>query len=78
MNRTQVYLPDDMYQDAKIFAEIEDITFSQYLRKGLAVDLQMSKENHKRKKPFADLIGTVNIPDGKDLSRNVDTIVYDF
>lgn len=53
MFRTQVYLPEDLYQDAQRFAKLEGVSISEYIRDGLRLKLKQlsGKSNRKTTQP---------------------------
>ena len=76
MIRTQIYLPDDLYNDLKLLASSGEKNMSQLIREG--AKLVVIKKNRIKKKfdPWKEFIGKGK--DGpKDLSTNLDHYLYD-
>ncbi len=59
--RTQVYIPDDLFRQAKLSAKLEGVSISEYIREGLALRLkQLSGSKHApklKKPPLQDIVG---------------------
>ncbi|OGM12121.1 hypothetical protein A2Z22_03460 [Candidatus Woesebacteria bacterium RBG_16_34_12] len=73
MIRTQVYLPEDLYNELKLLASTGKKTFSQLIREGVEVVVKRKK---KRKKKFGEgFIGAIK-GGPKDLSKNIDYYLY--
>lgn len=50
MIRTQVYIPDDLYREAKLYAETSGISISEILRDGLKDGVKKRIRRAKKKK----------------------------
>jgi hypothetical protein len=61
MMRTQVYIPDDLFRQAKLSAKLEGVSISEYIREGLALRLRQlsgaKPAQKKTKAPLHELVG---------------------
>ncbi|MBI3576897.1 hypothetical protein HY086_02590 [Candidatus Gottesmanbacteria bacterium] len=71
MIRTQVYIPDDLYTELKLLANIRKVNFSSLIREG--AEKVVSAKRPKKKKLLAHLIGALTYGP-KDLSNHVNDI----
>ncbi len=76
MIRTQVYIPNELYNQAKLLAKLEGVSISEYMREGLSMKVSLQKnivKNSKKKKskkdPMASLVGMFSL--GKGIVTNV-------
>lgn len=59
MIRTQVYLPESLYKDARFYAALAGLNISQLLRIGLTLGIaQQKKKLAQKKKDIRSLTGT--------------------
>ncbi|MEK7155242.1 MAG: hypothetical protein AAB697_03960 [Patescibacteria group bacterium] len=72
MIRTQVYIPDDLYSQALVVAQMRGVSISIVLREGLAKEVGRAKKN-KKGGLFFNLAGALkNGP--RDMSSRVNDI----
>ena len=85
MIRTQLYIPDELYHQAKLFAELEGVSISEYMREGLSLKItqrnkkgKAPKKGKKKHDPLADIVGMFSLGKGivTDVARNHNDI-YD-
>ncbi|MEI6532890.1 MAG: hypothetical protein WCO06_03555 [Candidatus Roizmanbacteria bacterium] len=58
MIRTQVYIPDDLYKEAKLYANIGNTSISEFVRQGLEHSIKEAKKMVTKKQGgFASLAG---------------------
>ncbi len=78
MIRTQIYIPDELYHQAKIMAEFEGVSISEYVREGLSMKISKQKKLPKntvgskqkvKNDPMASLEGMFSL--GKGIVTNV-------
>ncbi len=71
MIRTQVYIPDELYNQAKLMAELEGVSISEYMREGLFMKISAKKHsnNGKKKKDISNIAGMFSL--GKGIVTNV-------
>lgn len=77
MIRTQVYIPEDQYNELKLLTAMGYGTFSELFREGL--DIVIKKKTTKKIKkfdPWKDFIGKGGKGGPKDLSKNMDYYLY--
>ncbi|MBP7859746.1 hypothetical protein KA001_02180 [Patescibacteria group bacterium] len=77
MIRTQVYIPDDKYNELQLLVAMGFGTFSELFREG--IDEVIKKKRPKTTKKFdalRDLAGSLK-GGPKDLSKNIDYYLYD-
>ncbi|CAN5314925.1 hypothetical protein BH10PAT1_BH10PAT1_1360 [soil metagenome] len=75
MIRTQIYLPDDLYNDLKLLAQTGNKNISQLIREGAKILLE-KKAKKKKFDPWKDFIGKGK-GGPKDLSKNLDHYLYE-
>ena len=77
MIRTQVYIPDDKYNELQLMTAMGHGTFSELFREG--IDEVIKKKRSKQPKAFDPLKDFAGILKGgpKDLSKNMDYYLYD-
>ena len=74
MIRTQIYLPDDLYQELKFLAVTGKKNLSELIREGANL---VVKKSHVQKKDFGKgFIGAIK-GGPKDLSSKIDYYLYD-
>lgn len=78
MIRTQVYLPEVLYEDIKRRARIKGKPAAQLIRDSLEQSLHTSQaQKTTQRKSWAELAKELNITGGpKDLSRRIDDYLY--
>lgn len=59
MIRTQVYIPEDLWQKARYYAGLTNKNLSQLLRDGLAISIK-NIQKEKQKKSLKNLVGKFN------------------
>ena len=75
MIRTQIYIPDELHQTAKLLAKSKAESLAKLLRRFIAKGVQDEKKKIKQK-PLTSLT-KLNITEGpKDLSSNMDKYLY--
>ena len=77
MIRTQVYIPDDKYNELQLMVAMGYGTFSELFREG--IDEVIKKKRIKKSKkfdPWRDFIGMGGKGGPKDLSKNMDYYLY--
>lgn len=57
MIRTQVYIPDELYESAKATAQLQKTTISKLMRLGLKMAIKKKKESGNGKWLFENLVG---------------------
>lgn len=78
MIRTQVYLPEDIYQQLKIEAKIDKIKTAEIIRVLLEKGLRESKKKRKSVgEALLDLAKLAQKGGPRDLSTNHDTYLYE-
>lgn len=85
MIRTQVYIPDELYAEAKRYAALHDMNISQLIRAGLAKELKATlpgaKKNTKKgaakHDPLADLVGKYSFGNGPTNAALTHNDIYD-
>lgn len=67
MIRTQVYIPTDLYQEAKLYAHIAGKSISDFMREGLRTAIIKQKKHVKKEKRFTllDMAGKYRFPGKK-------------
>lgn len=77
MIRTQVYIPDDKYNELQLMVAMGYGTFSELFREG--IDEVIKKRKNKKVKKFNALRDFAGMLKGgsKDLSKNIDYYLYD-
>jgi len=77
MIRTQVYIPDDKYNELQLMVAMGYGTFSELFREG--IDEVIKKKRIKKTKKFDALHDFAGMLKGgpKDLSKNMDYYLYD-
>lgn len=80
MIRTQVYLPEPLYDDIKRRAKIKGEPAAQVIRDALKRDLTQSRHDTKqavKTKSWGQMAEELNIRGGpKDLSKRIDDYLY--
>lgn len=75
MIRTQIYIPDELHQTAKLIAKIKDESLAEVLREFIAKGIMQERKQIKQKSLSS--LTKLNIISGpKDLSRNMDKYLY--
>ena len=71
MIRTQLYIPDELYHQAKIMAEFDGVSISEYMRDGLSMKISAKKHSNKnkKKKDISSIAGMFSL--GKGTVTNV-------
>lgn len=84
MIRTQLYIPEALYANAKLQAELEGVSVSvivrRYLDDGLRRDALRKQQEQKKKKgkgPLDDIIGTISVKRSAEAALNHNDI-YDY
>lgn len=72
MIRTQVYIPDDLYSQAQLTAQIRGVNLSTILRKGLEKEVGKARKI-KKGRLFRNLAGSLKYGP-KDLSTRINDI----
>ena len=72
MIRTQVYLPEDIYEDLRLIAKSEKINFSQLIREGAKKVIQ-EKIGTRKKGSWREFAGALKTGP-KDLSKKINDI----
>ncbi|KKU36023.1 MAG: hypothetical protein UX85_C0001G0201 [Candidatus Beckwithbacteria bacterium GW2011_GWB1_47_15] len=75
MIRTQIYIPDELHQDAKNMARRQEQSLARLLRRLIAKGLK--EEKRKLKPKSLASLARLKITTGpKDLSKNMDKYLY--
>ena len=79
MTRTQIYIPDDLLFQAKVYAKSQNINLSQLIRDSVKKTI---KDTNKKKKTFLDIKpiqmkNPIKYKESWELSKKIDEIVYD-
>ncbi|OGG03125.1 hypothetical protein A2W14_04650 [Candidatus Gottesmanbacteria bacterium RBG_16_37_8] len=75
MIRTQIYIPDELHQEAKTIAKINEEPLAKVLRRIITAGIK--EERQKLKPKSLSPLTKLNITDGpKDLSSNMDKYLY--
>lgn len=78
MIRTQLYIPDELYNQAKLMAELDGVSISEYMREGLSMKISKQKKLPKntirstqkaKNDPMLSLDGMFSL--GKGIVTNV-------
>lgn len=69
MIRTQVYIPDELYNQAKLMAELDGVSISEYMRDGLSMKISAKQHSGKKKKDISSIAGKFSL--GKGVVTNV-------
>ena len=73
MIRTQIYIPDDLYHQAKLMAGLDGVSISEYVREGLWLKIKSGNQKRKKKKskgsPLAKMVGKYSV--GKNIVTDV-------
>ena len=78
MIRTQVYIPNDLYYQAKSQAQRDNKSVSVILRDGLKLGLKKNRSSKiKRKLKLSELMGTVSFSDKKTNVAITHNDIYD-
>ena len=77
MIRTQIYLPEELYKELKLIANVSRRNFSEVVRAG--ANLLVMKEKKARSKSFDPWKSFIGKGSGgpKDLSSKIDYYLYD-
>ncbi len=59
MIRTQIYIPDDLYKEAKLYAKLQKTTISHFVREGLRASLETQKKKNSKKLTLLDIAGSM-------------------
>ena len=76
MLRTQVYLPEDIYQEIKVAAKKENKATAQVVRELLEEGLSIKRQKSSIGKALLELT-TIKAKGPKDLSTNIDNYLYE-
>lgn len=76
MIRTQVYLPEDIYEDLKLLARSGKVNFSQLLREGASEVIKKKKKAKGKFDPWREFVGAGGKGGPKDLSSKIDYYLY--
>jgi len=68
MIRTQVYIPEDLYHRAKLLAEMEGISISELLRRGLESGVSQKKKTRTITGPFDKYLGVISLKGKKPVN----------
>jgi len=74
MFRTQVYLPEDIYQDLRFLAGQQQSNISQLIRQGAKIIIAQNKA--KKNMAFTNIVGKGKGKAPKDLAENFDDYLY--
>lgn len=71
MIRTQIYIPDEIYHQAKLMAGLDGVSISEYIREGLSMKISAKERSNKRKKKkdISNIAGMFSL--GKGIVTNV-------
>ncbi len=71
MIRTQLYIPDELYNQAKLMARLEGVSISEYMREGLSLKMSQNKNTSKntKKRKISEIAGMFSL--GKGIVTNV-------
>lgn len=71
MIRTQIYIPDELYHQAKIMAKFDGVSIFEYMREGLSMKISAKKRANKskKKKGISSIAGMFSL--GKGIVTNV-------
>lgn len=76
MVRTQVYLPQEIYEELRRRSEKSGVSMARQIRKALEEYLELSEARVlKEEDPIWEMIGAIKTKDG-DLSVRHDTYIY--
>lgn len=76
MIRTQIYIPDDMYQHVMVISKTTGKNFSAIVRKSIDGYLKKTTGKKRTKKFGEGFIGASKDRGPKDLSQNIDAYLY--
>lgn len=76
MIRTQIYLPDDLYNELKLLANTGKTKFSELIREGAKLVIAQKIKRKKKFDPWKDFIGKGIKGRPKDLSKKIDYYLY--
>lgn len=77
MIRTQVYIPDEQYNELKLLTAMGYGTFSELFREGISEVIKKKKVKKAKKfDPWKHFIGKGGKDGPKDLSKNMDYYLY--
>lgn len=74
MFRTQVYLPEDVYQDLQFLASQKKSNISQLIRQGAVIIIEQNRA--KKAMPFTNIVSKGEGEAPKDLAENFDDYLY--
>lgn len=74
MVRTQVYLPEDLYNQVHLLSRSSGTNFSTLLREGLSH--VVAQRNKPKKKDWTRFVGAGGPGGPKDLSKKIDYYLY--
>ena len=63
MIRTQVYIPDELYAEAKLYAEQKNTSISEFVREGLQLSIHSLKKKQLKKNPLEKIAGKFKFPE---------------
>lgn len=77
MVRTQVYIPDEQYNELKLMVAVGEGKFSDLIREGINEVIKKRKvKKVSNFDPWKDFIGKGGRSGPKDLSKNLDYYLY--
>ena len=74
MIRTQVYIPDELHKESKLYAELLNKSISEFMREGLSMSIEKIKR--ERVNPLGCMVGRFQAKGDKDAALNHNDI-YD-
>lgn len=80
MIRTQVYIPDDLYSEAKLFAHQDKTTISHLIRDGLRLSMEKKRSQTmrgKKRKTLHDLVGSISLGKKETHIASTHNNIYD-
>lgn len=76
MIRTQVYLPEELYNELKLLANTTRRKFSELVREGARLIVQKRIAQKRRFDVWKDFVGKGKRGGPKDISANIDYYLY--
>lgn len=76
MKRTQVYLPEELYNELKLLAATGEEKFSDLVREGVKEVIKKRKKKTKKFDAWKKFIGAGKGGEPKDLSSKIDYYLY--
>ena len=77
MIRTQVYLPEDLYNELKLLANTTRSKFSELIREGAELVVRKKTKRKRSFDPWKDFIGMGKRGGPKNLSPKIDYYLYE-